>query len=578
MTNPLQVLTERFSEALTKAFGEEYAGTDPVIRPSDRAKFGADFQANVALALAKQVGLPPREVAARILEHLDISDVAEAPEVSGPGFLNLTLRTTWVAAAVAGLDDRLGVPQQESAVVVIDYSAPNVAKEMHVGHLRTTVVGDALARTLEHLGHRVVRQNHVGDWGTNFGMLLEYLLEVGEDSPQADLLVTSPNDFYQAARVRFDGDEDFATRARQRVVTLQSGDPETLRIWEGMMRRSRQYFNAIYRMLDVTLTDDHLAGESTYNDDLAGICTELEEAGIATTSEGALCVFLEEFTGREGKPVPLIIRKSDGGYGYATTDLATIKHRITRLGADQILYVVGDPQSLHLQMIFATARAAGWLGDDVAVEHVKIGNVLGADKKILRTRAGSSLKLMALLQEAVVAAGRVVDAAGGDFTPEQRDALAWQVGIGAVKYADLSVSHSSEYVFDLERMVALTGNTGPYLQYAAARIRSILRRAATEGHAAGDLVLTEEPERVLALSLLGFGEVVALAGALREPHRLCTYLFDLAQAFTGFYENCPVLRAEDDAVRASRLALAERTLDVLVAGLGLLGIQAPEQM
>ena len=463
---------------------------------------------------------------------------------------------------------------QAKQVIPVDYSAPNVAKEMHVGHLRTTVVGDALVRTLEHLGHDVVRQNHVGDWGTPFGMLIEHLLAVGEDSPDAQLLVTDPNTFYAAAREEFDGDAEFADRARTRVVALQAGDPDTLRLWDELVDLSKLYFNRIYSTLGVTLTDADLAGESTYNAELAQICDELEAAGLATMSDGALCVFLDGYTGREGKPVPLIIRKSDGGYGYATTDLATIRHRVRDLHSDRILYVIGAPQALHLNMVWDTARKAGWLPDDVEVVHVQIGNVLGPDRKILRTREGTPLKLMELLEEAIGRAREVVDEARPDLDPGVRAAIAPLVGIGAVKYADLSVAHDSEYVFDLDRMVSLTGNTGPYLQYAAARIRSIFRTAAiSPADATTPITLTEPAERALALALLEFGEVVVHVGDLLEPHRLCGYLFDLAQHFSAFYEQCPVLKA-DAEVRASRLALCATTLAVLDQGLDLLGIGA----
>ncbi len=575
MSSPPQVLAERFRVALGNAFGPELADVDPVIRPSQFA----DFQANVALPLAKRLGSKPRDVAARLVESLGLSDITQPPEISGPGFINLTLRPEWLADQVRTLarDPRLGVPTEPSQVVPIDYSAPNVAKEMHVGHLRTTVVGDALARTLEHLGHRVVRQNHVGDWGTPFGMLVEHLLDVGEHSEEAELLVTSPNDFYQAGRAKFDGDEEFAARARRRVVALQAHEPETMRVWRELLELSKSYFHSIYTLLDVTLTDADLAGESSYNDELAQICDELEAAGIATVSEGALCVFLDGFTGREGKPVPLIIRKSDGGYGYGTTDLATIRHRVRDLRADRVLYVIGAPQSLHLQMVWATARKAGWLDDDVEVVHVQIGNVLGADGKILRTRSGGPIKLRSLLEEGVDKAGQVLAQSRPELSPQDREAIALHVGIGAIKYADLSVSHDSEYTFDFERMLSLTGNTGPYLQYAAARIRSILRKAGSPVGDA-DVVLTEEAERLLARTLLGFGDVVTQVGVTLEPHRLCGYLFELAQAFTTFYESCPVLKADDDSTRASRLVLCSVTLDVLVVGLGLLGITAPEQM
>jgi arginyl-tRNA synthetase len=574
VTSPASVLQHLVQTALVAAFGDELADTDPVLRPSQFA----DFQVNAALALAKRLGRPPREIADLLVEHLDVSGVCHQPEVSGPGFVNLRLDEAWLGGAVDDLvhDPRLGVPAQDPLVVPIDYSAPNVAKEMHVGHLRTTVVGDALARTLEHLGHRVIRQNHVGDWGTPFGMLIEHLLDVGEDSPEADQLRSDPNAFYQAAREAFEGEPAFADRARQRVVSLQAGDPETLRLWQELVDLSKIYFNTIYTTLGVGLGDEHLAGESSYNDDLAAVCDELEAAGIATVSEGALCVFLDGYTGREGKPVPLIIRKSDGGYGYGTTDLATVRHRVRDLHADRMLYVIGAPQSLHLRMVWDTARKARWLPPSVEVVHVQIGNVLGPDRKILKTRSGAPLRLMALLDEAVTAARAVVDESRPDLDESLRAAIAPQVGIGAVKYADLSVAHDSEYVFDLDRMVALTGNTGPYLQYAAARVRSILRSA---GDAVpGPVRLGEPSERTLALALLGFGDVVVQVGDLLEPHRLCGYLFDLAQAFSAFYENCPVLGAPDEATRGSRLALSRATLDVLETGLGLLGIEAPERM
>lgn len=574
MTDPAERLAPLVSAAIERALGPDHAGADPVLRPS---RF-ADVQVNAPLALARAVGTSPREVAARLVEALELDGVCSAVEVSGPGFVNLTYDDRWLESLLAEQagDDRLGVPAQPQQVVPIDYSAPNVAKEMHVGHLRTTVVGDALARTLEHLGHRVVRQNHIGDWGTPFGMLIEHLVEVGEDSDTARLLESDPNAFYQAARTRFDGDEDFAARARARVVSLQALDAETLRLWQQLVELSKAYFHRIYDTLGVTLTDDDLAGESTYNDELAGICAELEERGIATVSEGALCVFLDGYTGREGKPVPLIVRKSDGGYGYATTDLATVRHRVRDLGGDRLLYVIGAPQSLHLQMVWQTARLAGWLPDDVEVVHVQIGNVLGEDRKILRTRSGSPLRLVQLLDEAVAHARTVVDQARPELDEAVRAEIAPQVGIGAVKYADLSVAHDSEYVFDLDRMVQLTGATGPYLQYATARIRSIFRGAGQEPRR-GPVALGEPAERALALRLLQFGSVVAQVGDQLEPHRLCAYLFELAQDFSAFYEACPVLKAEPD-VRASRLALAAHTHDVLVQGLDLLGITAPAQM
>lgn len=587
MTAPEIALTERFQSAFATAFGPEYATADPIIRPSQFA----DFQCNAAMGLAKRLGMKPRDIAAKIVENVQLDDIAEPLEIAGPGFLNIRLRTDWIAKQTAELaaDERVGVPAEEQQIIVLDYSAPNVAKEMHVGHLRTTVVGDALARTMEKLGHKVIRQNHIGDWGTPFGMLIEHLLEVGEESAEADLLRTDPNAFYQAARRKFDDaveagvaadGGDFASRARKRVATLQSGDPQSMEIWQHLVDLSMQYFHKIYETLDVTLTDEDLAGESTYNDELAQTCEDLEKAGIARISDGALCVFPDGFTGRDGDPLPMIIRKSDGGYGYATTDLTAIRHRVRDLHVDRIGYVIGTPQELHLAMLFATAREAGWVPDEVETTHVKIGSVLGEDGKILRTRSGSSLRLMELLDEAVTKARGVIDELRPDLSEEERASIAHDIGIGGVKYADLSTAHDSEYVFDLDRMLALTGNTAPYLQYAVARIRSIGRRAAEQGLSAEGVApeVVNDAERALALQLLQFGPTLAQVSRDYEPHRLSNYLFATAQAFTAFYEASPILKEEDEKVRTGRLALAQLTEHVLVEGLDALGVNAPQRM
>ena len=589
VNNPAEMVVPRVQAAIAHAFGEEFRQTDPVIRPSQFA----DIQINAAMALARKVGLPPRDAAARIVEALDLDGVCSLVEISGPGFINLTFDGTWIEELLNTPAPAGGQPEPLHRVVV-DYSSPNVAKEMHVGHLRTTVVGDSIVRVLEALGHTVIRQNHIGDWGTPFGMLIEHWLEVGEDSPEAALLVDDPSAFYQAARAKFDASaadpDGFATRARLRVVALQGGDPETFAVWERLVAQSKRYFNAIYAMLGISLTDDHIAGESSYDAHLAQLCQELEERGIARISEGALCTFPAGFTGRDGDPLPLIIRKSDGGYGYGTTDLATIRYRVRELEADRVLYVVGAPQNVHLRMVMATARDAGWLPDTVEATHVQIGNVLGEDGKILKSRAGNPVKLMALLQEAVDRARAVIDASRPELSEEERAVTARQVGIGAVKYADLSTGHDTEYVFDFDRMLELTGNTGPYVQYAAARIRSILRKAgALEQHlgAAGTAAAAEPPaatiavvepaERALALHLLEYDATLQKVGELLEPHRLCAYLFELAQLFTSFYDQCPVLKAED-TVRESRLALCGLVLRRLSDGLDLLGIETPENM
>jgi arginyl-tRNA synthetase len=576
MADPQEVLAERVRAALAAAFGAEHAGDDPVIRPSAFA----DYQANVALPLAKRLGRAPREVAAEITHHLDVEDVCRSAEVSGPGFINFTLRSEWIAGQAAGLlaDPRLGVPVAGPAqMVVVDYSAPNVAKEMHVGHLRTTVVGDAVVRILEYLGNDVVRANHLGDWGTQFGLMIEHLLDVGEDTALKQLSAGEINAFYRAARAKFDGDPAFAERSRRRVVLLQGGDEQALRLWRQLVDDSKQYYNIIYQRLGVTLTDDDLAPESFYNPMLASVCDELERDGIAVISNGALCAFPPGFTGRDGNPLPMILRKSDGGYGYDTTDLAAIRYRIRDLKASRLIYVVGADQSLHFRMLFAVARQAGWLTDEVSAEHAVIGLVSDPGGGRLRTRTGEPVKLITLIDEAVERAGRVIADRYDD--PVLRQEIAEAVGIGALKYGDLSVARDSGYVFDFDRMLALTGNTGPYLQYATARIRSIFRRAGLDpDQVSAALALDEEAERGLALTLLKFGTAVGNAARGAEPHVLAGFLFDVGSAFTTFYEQCPVLAAPSPALRDSRLALSALTLRVLVTGLGLLGIPVPERM
>ena len=576
MADLQEELAARVREALVAEFGPDYADTDALIRSSAFA----DFQSNVAMALGKRLGLPPREVAGRIAGHLDGSAMCERVEVSGPGFINITLSDSWIGGAVTGqlADPRLGIPATARPQgVVVDYSAPNVAKEMHVGHLRTTIVGDAFVRVLERLGDRVIRANHIGDWGTQFGMLLEHLLDVGEATASAQLAAGEINDFYQAAKVSFDADPAFAERARHRVVALQSGDQETLRLWRMLVDDTKQYYNTIYARLNVTLTDADLAPESFYNPMLDAVCADLQRAGIATVSDGALCAFPPGFTGRDGNPLPLILRKSDGGYGYGTTDMAAIRYRVADLHADRITYVVGSEQSQHLSMVFAVARQAGWLPDSVVAEHAAIGMVTGADRKRFRSRTGQSVKLIDLIDEAISRAEEVIKDRYDE--PELRAQIAQAVGIGALKYADLSVARDSSYVLDFDRMLALNGNTGPYLQYATARIRSIFHRAGLEpAGAAGPIVLTEQAERVLALRLLGFGAAVTETAALVGPHKLAAFLFDTASDFTAFYEQCPVLKADDPAVRQSRLALAALTLKVLLSGLDLLGIPVPDRM
>jgi arginyl-tRNA synthetase len=576
MADPQDLLAQRVRDALAAAFGAGEAGTDPVIRPSQFA----DFQSNVALPLGKRLGRPPRAVAAELAQQLDVADVCASSEVSGPGFINFTLRDDWIAAQDDLLlgDGRLGLPVTAGPqTVVVEYSSPNIAKEMHVGHLRTTIVGDSIARVMDFLGHNVIRDNHVGDWGTPYGMLIEHLLDVGEESAEAALLKTDPNVFYQAARRKFDSSPEFAERARKRVVLLQGGDAGTIRLWQELVSMSRVYLRNIYARLGVTLTDDDIRGESFYHHMLAGTVAELQAKGIVVESEGALCAFPPGFTGRDGEPLPVIIRKADGGYNYSTSDLATVRYRIGELHAGRAIYVVGASQALHFQMVFAVARQAGWLPAGARFEHAQIGNVVGTDGKLLRTRAGEAVKLGELLDEAVERAEKVIAERYEDAAVRQQIGAA--VGIGGLKYADLSVARDSGYVFDFDRMLALNGNTGPYLQYAAARIRSIFRKAGRDpGQAAGPMAFTEPAERALGLRLLEFGTAVKQVAETAEPHRLAAYLFEVASAFTTFYEQCPVLGAPSEAVKESRLALSALTLRVLLTGLSLLGVQVPDRM
>jgi arginyl-tRNA synthetase len=606
MADPAPHLTRLLQAALASALGPSFADADPVLRPSDHA----DFQANAAMALAKQVGRSPRDVAADVVAALVAAGhpEIESVEVAGPGFLNITLAASYIAslASSALSDERLGVALTDAAeTVVVDYSHPNVAKEMHVGHLRSTIIGDAVVRMLSWLGHTVVRQNHIGDWGTPFGMLIEHLLDMGEAAAAHELSVGDLNGFYKEARAKFDSSPSFADRARARVVLLQGGDAETLRLWRLLVDESTRYFDTVYQRLGVTLAPPDLAGESTYNPLLASVCEELESRGLARVDDGALCVFPDGFVGRDGTPQPLIIRNSVGGYTYATTDLAAVRWRVQELGPTWLIYVVGAPQAQHLAMVFETAREAGWLVPPARADHAMFGSVLGEDRRMYKTRSGETIKLSALLDEAVSRAAAVVSERSATLSASEQSAIAEAVGIGAVKYADLSNDRVKDYVFDWDRMLSFEGNTAPYLQYAVARIRSIQRKAASAGGAgsggaagsaggvgsagaavgsagaaaaAGAVLVAEPAERALALHALSFGSALSSAVEGLAPHRLCTYLFELASLFTTFYEACPVLRAPSEEVRSSRLALCALTERTLVRGLDLLGIDSPERM
>jgi len=539
--------------AVLSARVEAVAGIDPELRPATRPQFG-HYQSNVALRLAKSEGRPPREVAARLVEQIDLADLCEPLEIAGPGFVNLRIRAD-VLARVADevLNDPHGginqaaVPQR----VVIDYSSPNAAKQMHVGHLRSTIIGDCFTRVLRAAGHTVIPQNHLGDWGRQFGMMVEQLVDEGLDASTLDL--PGAEALYQRANAHLNDSEEFAARARDRVVALQAGDAETLRIWRQIIDISLAGFNATYRRMNVLLTDADVAGESIYNADLPVVAADLESRGIAVVDDGALVVFVDGF------PAPAMIRNRQGGYGYDCTDLAAVRHRVGDLGADRLIYVVGTPQQFHFDLVFAVSRKAGYLPPEVSAEFVGFGQVLGADGKKFSTREGTAVTLNSLL-----------DAAEEQAAPA--------IALAAIKYADLSSGLQKDYAFDVERMVATTGDTGPYLQYAHARATQILRKAEAEGYAVGPIsVLTEPEEQTLALLLSRFGEVVDSVAETLQPHRLCGYLYELAGALSVFYEKCPVLKSEGE-VRASRLGLCLATKQVIARGLDLLGIQAPDRM
>jgi arginyl-tRNA synthetase len=571
-------LEELLNDRLTAAFAAVVdGGADPVLRRSQHA----DFQADGVLAAARRAKRNPRELAALVVAAAHLDDVCATVEISGPGFINLTVSEEALGRLLAGMaaHDRLGCALPDAAqTVVVDYSAPNVAKEMHVGHLRSTVIGDAAVRTLEWQGHHVIRANHLGDWGTPFGMLIEHLLDLGEANAAEELSVGDLNGFYRTARAKFDADEAFKERSRQRVVALQGGDAQTLRLWRMLVDESERYFLAVYDRLGVRLTDKDFCGESFYNDMLHPVVAELDRLGLLRVSDGARVVFPDGFVNRDGEPLPIIVQKRDGGFGYGTTDLAAIRYRTQELKADRIAYVVGLPQKQHFEMVFSAARAAGWLTPSTRAEHVAFGSVLGTDGKILRSRAGDTIKLADLVDEAISRAAAAVAEKNPELSEAERDDVARLVGIGAIKLADLSNDRVKDYVFDWQRMLSFDGNTAPYLQYAHARIRSIFRRGGVEAPAGpASIAVPEAAERALALELLAFAGTVSAVAETLEFHRLAHYLFGLASAFTTFYEQCPVLRSEGE-VREHRLALCDLTARVLHQGLDLLGIIAPDRM
>jgi arginyl-tRNA synthetase len=574
-------VNQRLADALASALPEAN-GVDPLLRRSDRA----DFQANGILALAKKAKANPRELATQVVGNIVTGDVIKDVEVSGPGFLNITVADRAITGTLAAraADDRLGVPLKENpGVTVIDYAQPNVAKEMHVGHLRSAVIGDALRGMIDFTGEKTIGRHHIGDWGTQFGMLIQYLIEnPGELAPASEVdgeqAMSNLNRVYKASRAVFDADEDFKERARKRVVALQSGDKETLELWQQFVDESKVYFYSVFEKLDMEVRDDEIVGESAYNDLMPETARLLEESGVAVRSEGALVVFFDDIRGKDDQPVPLIVQKADGGFGYAASDLSAIRDRVFDLHATTLLYVVDVRQSLHFKMVFETARRAGWLTEHVTAHNMGYGTVLGADGKPFKTREGETVKLEDLLDEAVQRAAQVVREKAQDLTEDEIQERAAQVGIGAVKYADLSTSPNRDYKFDLDQMVSLNGDTSVYLQYAYARIQSILRKAGEARPAAHRELELAPAERALGLHLDAFGDTVFEAAGEYAPHKLAAYLYQLASLYTSFYDQCPVLKADSPAQVENRLFLCDLTARTLHQGMALLGIRTPERL
>jgi arginyl-tRNA synthetase len=574
---------QHLADALSAALPEADSA-DPLLRRSDRA----DFQANGILALAKKLKGNPRELATKVVEAIPANDVLGDIEVSGPGFLNITITDQAITETLAArtADDRLGVPYAENAgTTVVDYAQPNVAKEMHVGHLRSAVIGDAMVQILEFTGEKVIRRHHIGDWGTQYGMLIQYLIEhpheldhEGVEEVSGEEAMSSLDRIYKASRALFDSDEEFKDRARNRVVALQAGDPETRAHWQRFVDESKIYFYSVFNKLDMEIRDPDIVGESGYNDMLDETCRLLEESGVAVRSEGALCVFFDDVKGPDGNPTPLIVKKSNGGYGYAATDLSAIRDRVQNLKANTLIYVVDARQALHFKMVFETARRAGWLNDEVKAVQLAFGTVLGKDGKPFKTREGETVRLVDLLDEAVERATAVVREKAQDLTEEEIAERATQVGIGAIKYADLSTSAARDYKFDLDQMVSLNGDTSVYLQYAYARIQSILRKAGDTKPAAHPELELAAAERALGLHLDQFGETLAEVAGSYEPHKLAAYLYQLASLYTTFYDNCPVLKADTPAQVENRLFLCDITARTLHQGMALLGIRTPERL
>ncbi|HCI6931687.1 arginine--tRNA ligase [Klebsiella quasipneumoniae] len=572
------LLSEKVSQALIAAGAP--ADCEPQVRQSAKVQFG-DYQANGVMAVAKKLGMAPRQLAEQVLSHLDLNGIASKVEIAGPGFINIFLDPAFLADNVnrALQSERLGVATPQVQTIVVDYSAPNVAKEMHVGHLRSTIIGDASVRTLEFLGHKVIRANHVGDWGTQFGMLIAYL-EKQQQENAGEMALADLEGFYREAKKHYDEDEAFAERARSYVVKLQGGDEYFLQMWRKLVDITMSQNQITYDRLNVTLTRDDVMGESLYNPMLPGIVADLKAKGLAVESEGATVVFLDEYKNKEGEPMGVIIQKKDGGYLYTTTDIACAKYRYETLHADRVLYYIDSRQHQHLMQAWTIVRKAGYVPDSVPLEHHMFGMMLGKDGKPFKTRAGGTVKLADLLDEALERARRLVAEKNPEMSADELENLAKVVGIGAVKYADLSKNRTTDYVFDWDNMLAFEGNTAPYMQYAYTRVLSVFRKASIDENALTDapVVIAEDREAQLAARLLQFEETLSVVAREGTPHVMCAYLYDLAGLFSGFYEHCPILSAESEATRNSRLKLALLTAKTLKLGLDTLGIETVERM
>ncbi|TCC77142.1 arginine--tRNA ligase [Citrobacter braakii] len=572
------LLSEKVSQAMIAAGAP--ADCEPQVRQSAKVQFG-DYQANGMMAVAKKLGMAPRQLAEQVLTHLDLNGIASKVEIAGPGFINIFLDPAFMAQHVqqALASDRLGVTQPAKQTVVVDYSAPNVAKEMHVGHLRSTIIGDAAVRTLEFLGHNVIRANHVGDWGTQFGMLIAWL-EKQQQENAGEMALADLEGFYRDAKKHYDEDEAFAERARSYVVKLQGGDEYFREMWRKLVDITMSQNQLTYDRLNVTLTRDDVMGESLYNPMLPGIVADLKAKGLAVESEGATVVFLDEYKNKEGEPMGVIIQKKDGGYLYTTTDIACAKYRYETLHADRVLYYIDSRQHQHLMQAWTIVRKAGYVPDSVPLEHHMFGMMLGKDGKPFKTRAGGTVKLADLLDEALERARRLVAEKNPDMPADELEILANAVGIGAVKYADLSKNRTTDYIFDWDNMLAFEGNTAPYMQYAYTRVLSVFRKADIDESALANaqVIISEDREAQLAARLLQFEETLTVVAREGTPHVMCAYLYDVAGLFSGFYEHCPILSAENEEIRNSRLKLAQLTAKTLKLGLDTLGIETVERM